>query len=127
MSQTCVVTLEPVANELAERVDVSSRRKRPTAMLVGRQLNLPSANELEPLTGGVVDLGALATEFLILGLDPYPRKPGRRIFSHPRKPPQTKLHFQRSPRLKKARMLTNDGCFQMLSRYCRCRPRFRLR
>ena len=30
----------------------------------------------EPLTGGVVDLGALATEFLILGVDPYPRKPG---------------------------------------------------
>ena len=29
----------------------------------------------EPLIGGIVDLGALATEFLILGLDPYPRKP----------------------------------------------------
>jgi hypothetical protein len=28
------------------------------------------------LIGGTVDLGALATEFLILGLDPYPRKPG---------------------------------------------------
>ena len=33
-------------------------------------------NEPEPLIGGTVDLGALATEFLILGLDPYPRKPG---------------------------------------------------
>jgi len=28
------------------------------------------------LIGGAVDLGALATEFLILGLDPYPRQPG---------------------------------------------------
>jgi hypothetical protein len=28
----------------------------------------------QPLTGGVVDLGALATEFLILAIDPYPRK-----------------------------------------------------
>ena len=27
------------------------------------------------MIGGLVDLGALATEFLILGLDPYPRKP----------------------------------------------------
>ena len=35
-----------------------------------------SWNGPEPLIGGVVDLGALATEFLILGLDPYPRKPG---------------------------------------------------
>jgi len=32
--------------------------------------------------GGVVDLGALATEFLILGLDPYPRKPGA-VFEPP--------------------------------------------
>ena len=29
-----------------------------------------------PNQSGVVDLGALAIEFLILGLDPYPRKPG---------------------------------------------------
>ena len=32
---------------------------------------------------GVVDLGAIATEFLILGLDPYPRKPGA-VFEPPR-------------------------------------------
>ena len=31
----------------------------------------------EPLVGGAVDLGAVATEFLVLGIDPYPRKPGR--------------------------------------------------
>ncbi len=30
----------------------------------------------EPLVGGTIDLGALAIEFLIVGLDPYPRKPG---------------------------------------------------
>jgi hypothetical protein len=38
--------------------------------------------EPEPLVGGVVDLGAIATEFLVLGLDPYPRKPGA-IFEPP--------------------------------------------
>ena len=40
-------------------------------------------NDPEPLIGGVVDLGALATEFLLLGLDPYPRKPGA-VFEPPR-------------------------------------------
>jgi hypothetical protein len=40
----------------------------------------------EPLIGGSVDLGALATEFLILGIDPYPRKPGA-IFE----PPQDRM------------------------------------
>jgi hypothetical protein len=36
----------------------------------------------EPLVDGKIDLGALATEFLILGLDPYPRKPGA-VFDPP--------------------------------------------
>ena len=30
----------------------------------------------EPLIEGKVDLGAIATEFLLLGIDPYPRKAG---------------------------------------------------
>jgi hypothetical protein len=30
----------------------------------------------EPLVNGSVDLGKVATEFLIIGIDPYPRKPG---------------------------------------------------
>ena len=34
-----------------------------------------SGEEPEPLAGNSVDLGLLATEFLILGIDPYPRKP----------------------------------------------------
>ncbi len=41
-----------------------------------------SDDDAEPLIGGVIDLGALATEFLILGLDPYPRKPGA-VFQPP--------------------------------------------
>jgi hypothetical protein len=36
----------------------------------------------EPLVNGAVDLGAIATEFLILGIDLYPRKDGAR-FSPP--------------------------------------------
>ena len=30
----------------------------------------------------MIDLGAVATEFLILGIDPYPRKPGA-VFEAP--------------------------------------------
>ncbi len=30
----------------------------------------------EPIVNGFIDLGQLAAEFLVLGLDPYPRKPG---------------------------------------------------
>ena len=36
----------------------------------------------EIMQSGVVDLGAVATEFLILGIDPYPRKAGA-VFAAP--------------------------------------------
>ena len=40
---------------------------------------VPPAEAEEPpdaIVDGKIDLGALAAEFLALGLDPYPRKPG---------------------------------------------------
>jgi hypothetical protein len=77
VSQTCVVTLDPVANEVAEDVDLLFVPQASVAD-AGGAATKPNEREyeIEPLTGGVVDLATLATEFLILGLDPYPRKPG---------------------------------------------------
>ena len=37
-------------------------------------IEVPAVDAPEVLVDGVVDLGAIATEFLILGIDPYPRK-----------------------------------------------------
>jgi hypothetical protein len=75
VGQTCVVTLDPVANEVAEDVDLLFV---PRTAVAGAAEPKPGQREyeMELLTGGVADLGALAIEFLILGLDPYPRKPG---------------------------------------------------
>ena len=69
VGQTCVVSLEPIENALAEEIDVTFA---PAAAAPAK-----SDDELpEPLVGGTVDLGALATEFLLLAIDPYPRKEG---------------------------------------------------
>ena len=84
VGQNCVVTLEPLANEVEEDIDLCSRRRRRVERKAGEDEAAEEGSERpqrswngpEPLIGGVVDLGALATEFLILGLDPYPRKPG---------------------------------------------------
>jgi uncharacterized metal-binding protein YceD (DUF177 family) len=83
VGQNCVVTLEPLTNEVEEAVNL---------LFVPRPAPAPEDgeteprdvkwNDPEPLVDGVVDLGALATEFLILGLDPYPRKPGA-VFEPP--------------------------------------------
>jgi len=83
VGQNCVVTLEPLANEVEETMDLAFEppQQLPEAENEGQQHGL-KWDTPEPLVGGVVDLGALATEFLVLGLDPYPRKPGA-VFEPP--------------------------------------------
>lgn len=81
VGQTCVVTLEPLASEVEEEVDLVFMPQSADERPAGETRTADCAqdvnwDESEPLIGGVVDLGALATEFVILGLDPYPRKPG---------------------------------------------------
>jgi hypothetical protein len=89
VGQNCVVTLEPLVNEVEEDIDLlfapppPSGARKAGEYKAGEDEAVEEASERpqrswngpEPLIGGVVDLGALATEFLILGLDPYPRKP----------------------------------------------------
>lgn len=69
VGQTCVVSLEPIESKLDEAIDV-------TFGPPGAAARTDAGEPPEPLVGGSVDLGALATEFLILGIDPYPRKEG---------------------------------------------------
>jgi hypothetical protein len=80
VGQSCVVTLEPLVNEIEEAVDLLFEpppAPAPGAEATGprHQFGEESLDDMEPLIGGRIDLGAIATEFLILGLDPYPRKP----------------------------------------------------
>ena len=81
--QTCVVTLDPVDNEVEEEIDLVFV-PAPAAGARGDEAEAgdDAAEPPEPLVDGVVDLGAIATEFLILGIDPYPRKPGA-VFEPP--------------------------------------------
>ncbi len=80
VGQTCVVTLEPITNEVEEMVDLvflpQAAERQPAEAAAENEPREAKWDEPEPLINGAVDLGALATEFLILGLDPYPRKPG---------------------------------------------------
>jgi uncharacterized metal-binding protein YceD (DUF177 family) len=74
VGQTCVVTLEPVENDVEEPVDLVFAPQ--PAGAEAPEAGDADADPPEPLVGGKIDLGAIATEFLNLGIDPYPRKPG---------------------------------------------------
>ena len=101
VGQTCVVTLEPVANEVAEDVDLVFVPQASVSETDGTGTKAEATqHEIEPLVGGVVDLGALATEFLILGLDPYPRKAGA-VFQSPEETGPDESPFSALAALKK--------------------------
>ena len=101
-TQVCVVSLEPFESDLSQDIDLTfaptaealddwfeadgprrGRRGEPE-----RRARVPRETTPQPVHGddqpdppdpiidGKIDLGAVALEFLVLALDPYPRKPG---------------------------------------------------
>ena len=101
--QTCVVTLEPVVNRIEQQVDlVFSPAAALSAGESASRTNAAKAEGPEPLVGGVLDLGAIATEFLLLAIDPYPRKPGA-VFEAPKAPDHAENPFAALAALKKGR------------------------
>jgi uncharacterized metal-binding protein YceD (DUF177 family) len=77
VGQTCVVTLEPMQSEIDEAIDVLYLRNAAARAPVDDDEHGTLGDErIEVLESETIDLGAIATEFLILGIDPYPRRPG---------------------------------------------------
>jgi hypothetical protein len=81
IGQTCVVTLDPIENDIDEPID----------LVFAPPEQIPELSDLvdeaaesegdipdppEPIVNGFIDLGRLATDALLLAVDPYPRKPG---------------------------------------------------
>jgi uncharacterized metal-binding protein YceD (DUF177 family) len=123
VTQECVVTLEPFESEIVEPVDVrfafpsappapepraGERMSRRRAFQAQQERQSPpppvfSAHEEDdppdPIVDGKIDLGALAAEFMSLGLDPYPRKPSAEFA-----PPEDEGDADESPFARLARL-----------------------
>jgi uncharacterized metal-binding protein YceD (DUF177 family) len=77
VGQTCVVTLEPMENVVDEPVDLLFAPSTVIDETASADTDEDSAEDPpEPIVDGRIDLARLAVEFLILGIDPYPRRPG---------------------------------------------------
>jgi uncharacterized metal-binding protein YceD (DUF177 family) len=84
--QNCVVTLEPIENEIEEAIDLTFAppvEAPPKAVEAAGLQALDAEDPPEALHDGIVDLGAVAVEFLLLGIDPYPRKPDAQFTAAP--------------------------------------------
>jgi hypothetical protein len=75
--QICVVTLDPFESRLEEDVEAEfaelSEDERRTDLREDIDIGDEGPDEI---IDGRIDLGSLAAEFLAMGLDPHPRKPG---------------------------------------------------
>lgn len=75
--QQCVATLEPFDAPVKEEIAVHFvPETRLPDVRPGAEIEVGEDELPDPLVGGVVDVGAVVAEFLALGIDPYPRKPG---------------------------------------------------
>lgn len=82
--QSCVVTLEPLPNEIREEISAvflpeDSKLLRPAFDSSELVLDAEGPDVPETYSGDTVDVGALAEEIFGLAIDPYPRKPGAEL------------------------------------------------
>jgi hypothetical protein len=80
IGQTCVVTLDPIENEIDEVIDLMFAPSEQIPSLSALTEEAAASDEEipdppEPIDNGVIDLGRLATDALFLAVDPYPRRP----------------------------------------------------
>jgi uncharacterized metal-binding protein YceD (DUF177 family) len=69
--RVCVVSLEPMIEEISETICMKFRRD------IVEDDEIDDVDEIiEPLDGDEIDLGELLIQYAALALDPYPRKPG---------------------------------------------------
>jgi hypothetical protein len=96
IGQTCVVTLDPIENDIDEAIDLIFAPPEQIPALADlvddaaeSEADIPDPPE--PIVDGTIDLGRLATDALFLGVDPYPRKPDA-VFEPPPIPDDPKDH-----------------------------------
>jgi len=85
VTQSCVVTLEPVDAEILRAFAIEFWPEADVASQSSASFDALGGEDPEPLDGGTIDLGRVAYELFGASLDLYPRKPGAELtWSDPR-------------------------------------------
>lgn len=77
VTQSCVVTLEPVKDKVADEFEayfLPESEMTPVNPQAEIHVDLDDAHDPDPLDEGGIDVGELVTEHLSLAINPYPRK-----------------------------------------------------
>lgn len=90
VGQTCVVTLDPIENDIDEPIDLIFAPPEQIPQLAelvddASESDGETPDPPEPIVNGIIDLGRVATDALFLAIDPYPRKADA-VFDHANTP-----------------------------------------
>jgi hypothetical protein len=76
VEQACVVTLEPLTDEVAESFTVDYWPETDIPAPGGGVLDVHDEPDLEPIVAGRIEVGRVVFQSLAGGIDLFPRKPG---------------------------------------------------
>src|SRR5690606_3226474 len=74
LTQSCVVTLEPVAARIKEDFEVAFWPEGSLPDVGDAEVEALSLPEIEPIKNGIIEAGRVLYDTLAAALDPYPRK-----------------------------------------------------
>ena len=74
LQQTCVVTLEPVAEDIDETFDISFWPEADIPPPASGEIDLDDEPDIEPIIAGQIQVGRVIFECLAGAIDPFPRK-----------------------------------------------------
>ncbi len=101
VTYACIVSLEPFDADVDQSFQLRLTEELPRADHVAPEIDLTLETEEPPdlILDGTIDAGAIVAEFLSLGLDPFPRKPGA-VFAAPEQSEPEKGPFAKLSQLK---------------------------
>lgn len=76
VEQTCVVTLEPLTNAIAEKIDIDFWPETEMPAPDSGEVDLHDEPDLEPIVAGRIPVGRIVFQCLAAAIDLFPRKPG---------------------------------------------------
>lgn len=82
VKQNSIVSLEPFDNKVHEEIALRFAPEAAAPKAPDPDIELDETDPFDAIKNGVIDLGVVLSEFLVLGIDPYPRKPGE-VFAPP--------------------------------------------
>jgi hypothetical protein len=76
VEQSCVVTLEPLLNEVQESFSVDYWPEGDMPEPSGGEVDISDQPDLEPIVAGHIEVGSVVFQAVANGIDLFPRKPG---------------------------------------------------